>query len=372
MNATFGPDAVADETGPASSKQEDLKEQNRSKRVPKKNRGGSGRAGNSASGYQVAEPIPISEQQGEFVRVVKVDTRKAALEAGEDPNKVLLSRTGKAALTLSEDRLSVSGTKGFKTARASHGAHVGTYYCEVKVTHLGSTGHVRLGWCTRKAELQAPVGFDEFGYCYRDVEGSKVTRGKREAYGEGYAEGDVIGILVHLPPGGKPMEAQDRNIVRFKGALYYVDEPEPKPEPLIGSFVAFSKNGVSQGVAYKDLLEGTYYPSASLYTLPEQSEGSTVTFNFGPEFAFEPPDIESCPPVKAVSELATVAAESVVPVSFGSTLVEITAAQARKAEEAKTAAAVATASAATAMAVDEQPGHTEPTAPDNGAEQAAA
>ncbi len=27
--------------------------------------------------------------------------------------------------------------------------------------------------------------------------------------------------------------------------------------------------------------EGTYYPAASLYTMPEQEEGATVTFNFG-------------------------------------------------------------------------------------------
>lgn len=32
---------------------------------------------------------------------------------------------------------------------------------------------------------------------------------------------------------------------------------------------------------YRDLTEGTYYPAASLYTLPEQTEGATVTFNFG-------------------------------------------------------------------------------------------
>lgn len=33
---------------------------------------------------------------------------------------------------------------------------------------------------------------------------------------------------------------------RFKGAFFYVDEPEPKPQPLAGSFLAFTKNGVMQ------------------------------------------------------------------------------------------------------------------------------
>ena len=41
--------------------------------------------------------------------------------------------------------------------RATHGAQEGTWYYEVTVARLGATGHARLGWATRKAELQAPV-----------------------------------------------------------------------------------------------------------------------------------------------------------------------------------------------------------------------
>jgi len=58
-----------------------------------------------------------------------------------------------------------------------------------------------------------------------------------------------------------------------------------------GSTVAFSLNGQSQGPAYKDIPEGTYYPAASLYTMPEQTEGVTVAFNFGPHFAYPPPQV---------------------------------------------------------------------------------
>lgn len=42
-------------------------------------------------------------------------------------------------------------------ARATHGAHEGTWFFEVTVAHLGATGHARLGWATDAAELQAPV-----------------------------------------------------------------------------------------------------------------------------------------------------------------------------------------------------------------------
>ncbi len=39
-------------------------------------------------------------------------------------------------------------------ARATRGVHKGTWYFEVRVTHLGATGHCRLGWSTKKGELQ--------------------------------------------------------------------------------------------------------------------------------------------------------------------------------------------------------------------------
>ena len=41
--------------------------------------------------------------------------------------------------------------------RATHGAHQGAWYFEVNIRRLGSTGHARVGWATRSAELQAPV-----------------------------------------------------------------------------------------------------------------------------------------------------------------------------------------------------------------------
>ena len=31
----------------------------------------------------------------------------------------------------------------------------------------------------------------------------------------------------------------------------------------------------------RDINEGTYSPAASIYSLPEQKDGATVTFNFG-------------------------------------------------------------------------------------------
>jgi Set1/Ash2 histone methyltransferase complex subunit ASH2 len=56
-----------------------------------------------------------------------------------------------------------------------------------------------------------------------------------------------------------------------------------------GSEISFFKNGVCQGAAFTDIVGGRYYPAASMYTLPDQSN-CLVKFNFGPSFEFFPED----------------------------------------------------------------------------------
>ena len=56
--------------------------------------------------------------------------------------------------------------------RATHGVHRGSYYWEVEVLKPESdSAHLRIGWSTRQGELQAPVGFDQYSYAYRDIDG---------------------------------------------------------------------------------------------------------------------------------------------------------------------------------------------------------
>lgn len=42
-----------------------------------------------------------------------------------------------------------------------------------------------------------------------------------------------------------------QDIVTWKGELYFVDEPSADPAQLNDSFIAFSKNGQMQGIAYR-------------------------------------------------------------------------------------------------------------------------
>ena len=74
--------------------------------------------------------------------------------------------------------------------RATHGVHRGSYYFEVEIlrsydseqsylqsiksSKCAANGHVRVGWSTRQGDLQAPVGFDQYSYAYRDTDGNSI------------------------------------------------------------------------------------------------------------------------------------------------------------------------------------------------------
>lgn len=170
-------------------------------------------------------------------------------------------------------------------------------------------------WSTARGELQAPVGYDTWSYAYRSREGSKVHAGWREEYGEAFEAGDVVGCLIHLPPGGQPLPTlRERSVeeaVQFRSKAYFAEsedeqkEPDPDAQPLEGSFVAFTRNGRMQGKAYSDIKEGTYYPALSLYTDATLLEEAVVKCNFGETpFAHPPPQVEGCPQARAMFEVA--------------------------------------------------------------------
>ncbi|PIN01471.1 hypothetical protein CDL12_26021 [Handroanthus impetiginosus] len=208
--------------------------------------------------------------------------------------KICLSKIFKAEkVELSEDRLAASSTKGFRMVRATRGVTDGAWYFEIKVVHLGETGHTRLGWSTEKGDLQAPVGFDANSYGYRDIDGSKVHKALRDKYGdEGYKQGDVIGFYINLPDGGSYLP-NPQDLVLHKGQ---------DPPNVPGSEISYFKNGVCQGVAFGDIYAGCYYPAASMYTLPNQP-ACVVKFNFGPDFERFPGDFGERPVPRPMIEV---------------------------------------------------------------------
>jgi len=145
--------------------------------------------------------------------------------------KICLSKIYKAEkVELTDDRLSAGSCKGYRMVRATRGVTEGAWYFEVKVVHLGESGHTRLGWSTEKGDLQAPVGYDANSFGYRDIDGSKIHKALRHKYGEeGYKEGDVIGFYINLP-NGNSYAPKPPHLVWYKGQKY-VCAPDPKEDP---------------------------------------------------------------------------------------------------------------------------------------------
>ncbi|KAL4288694.1 hypothetical protein AHAS_Ahas19G0311800 [Arachis hypogaea] len=107
--------------------------------------------------------------------------------------KICLSKVYKAEkVELSEDRMVAESTKGYRMVRTTRGVVEGAWYFEIRVLHLGETGHTRLGWSTEKGDLQAPVGYDGNSFGYRDIDGSKGSPPSPPP-SRGYREGDPAG-----------------------------------------------------------------------------------------------------------------------------------------------------------------------------------
>jgi Set1/Ash2 histone methyltransferase complex subunit ASH2 len=100
------------------------------------------------------------------------------------------------------------------------------WYFDVKVLHLGPTGHTRLGWATNMADIDMPVSCGAYGFGNHDSGGAKVHMSWRYKYGdEGYKKGDVLGFYISLPVGeryepqvslnnkGKPFLVQGQDTV---------------------------------------------------------------------------------------------------------------------------------------------------------------
>ncbi|PIA53506.1 hypothetical protein AQUCO_00900238v1 [Aquilegia coerulea] len=211
--------------------------------------------------------------------------------------KICLSKVHKAEkVELSDDRLSAGSSKGYRMVRATRGVVKGAWYYEIKVEKLGQTGHTRLGWSTEKGDLQAPVGYDGNSFGYRDIDGCKIHKAMRETYGEeGYVEGDIIGFYINLPDGDL-YAPKAPDWTWYKGQKYAspANGKEESKSVVPGSEISFFKNGVCQGVAFKDLFGGCYYPAASMYTLPSHPN-CIVKFNFGPDFGYYPQDFDGRP-----------------------------------------------------------------------------
>lgn len=210
--------------------------------------------------------------------------------------RVLLALHDRAPqLKISDDRLTVVGEKGYSMVRASHGVRKGAWYFEITVDEMPPDTAARLGWSQPLGNLQAPLGYDKFSYSWRSKKGTKFHQSIGKHYSSGYGQGDILGFYINLPEDTEtakslPDTYKDKALIKFKSYLYFeekdfVDKAEKSLKQTPHSEIIFYKNGVNQGVAYKDIFEGVYFPAISLY------KSCTVSINFGPCFKYPPKDL---------------------------------------------------------------------------------
>ncbi len=106
--------------------------------------------------------------------------------------------------------------RGWRSCRTNIGFREGRWYVEYKLLKANDgKSNVRFGIARKEASVEAPVGYDGYGYGFRDKLGEKVHLSKPAAFlknGEEFHAGDVIGLLVELPDMKTQMETAKRQI----------------------------------------------------------------------------------------------------------------------------------------------------------------
>jgi Set1/Ash2 histone methyltransferase complex subunit ASH2 len=180
------------------------------------------------------------------------------------PESVLLALHDRAPqINVHDDRLTLTGHKFYCTIRANHSVARGNWYFETKILDMPEGAATRIGWSQRNANLQAPLGFDKFGYSCRSKKGTKFHEGIGKHYSDGYGQvGDIIGCAISLPEirgyDYLPACYKDKPLVKFKSHLYFEEkdrltEALKSLKTLPRSKITFFKNGVSLGTAFTDL-----------------------------------------------------------------------------------------------------------------------
>jgi len=211
-------------------------------------------------------------------------------------------------VNISDDRLSLTGHKFYCTVRSNLFVNRGTWYFEAKIVDLPEGAATRIGWAQKNANLQAPLGFDKFGYSCRSRKGTKFHESIGKHYADGgYKEGDYLGVLIHLPEiEGKdylPPSFKDKPLIKSKSHLYFLEKDRLQEnlkglKPLQGSKIVFFKNGETLGEAFTDIYEGDYTPAVATY------RNAKVKMNYGPKFRHPPKGFKFRPMSQRAEEAA--------------------------------------------------------------------
>ena len=176
------------------------------------------------------------------------------------------------AISAADLHLSVTNYgHGYRCCKCTHGVGTGSWWWQATIDPQ-ATGHFRIGWSQILGEVHAPVGFDEYSYAWRSVDGAIYHCSRPMAYSKPWGPGDTIGCRIDIPD---DKQFQDfYSTQEHSELLGKVQEKWPplkegvydiKMDILPGSSITFYLNGESMGVAFRDLYRAKYYPAVSIW-----------------------------------------------------------------------------------------------------------
>ena len=147
----------------------------------------------------------------------------------------------------------------------------------IKLSHFNLRYVPRCGFCASGLQigtwqcsqrtspfLQAPLGFDKFGYSVRSRKGTKFHESIGKHYSDGYKAGDILGCMIVMPEMPRksylPPSFKDKPLVKFKSHLYFEEKDRFQEnlktlQTLPGGKIYFFKNGVPLGEAFNDIYQ---------------------------------------------------------------------------------------------------------------------
>uniref|UniRef100_A0A8C9H4F3 B30.2/SPRY domain-containing protein n=1 Tax=Piliocolobus tephrosceles TaxID=591936 RepID=A0A8C9H4F3_9PRIM len=202
-----------------------------------------------------------------------------------------------SSITLSPDKLTCYGDKGWSSVFVNSGADIGKWYFEVKfegpIKKLQFVGykensvemkpHLRVGFACRYMRYDTPIGTDKYSFCVNSKNGNMFNKAKGHPCMEPFKINDVIGCYLYLKNKNTynfDPRSENRLYEFIQGGMLCDPQNPPRLKKNHGSYIFFSLNGLIKRNAFYSVYEGFYHPAVSLYM------GASARINLGPHFKY--------------------------------------------------------------------------------------
>ena len=159
--------------------------------------------------------------------------------------------------------ISMPCCKGYCSSKASHGVESGSWYFEVEIIK----GSVRVGWSQALADIQAPVGYDEYGYGISNKQ-SKIFHCSR-GYSVDFDLNEVerIGCFIKISNESELDNSAAKEKVEKKyPPLNFLTTYNVKQEILkTGEIKFFAEGKEIFGSKFENIYRAKYFPTVSIF-----------------------------------------------------------------------------------------------------------